>query len=227
MYRCLKGGIAMTAITISREIGSQGDWIAEQTAQRLGYHLVNKHTLERIFQQRGFVDFEETYDMSGFWARFSPHRGELVTMLDRFIHALAAHGDVILVGRGGFTTLKDFADVLNVRIQAPILMRIEQVMGERNLTEIPVADELVREQDHIREDFLQTAYGHRWNTAGAFDLVIDTGKIPPKVAVNWLVESAQNLGEKKIKTQKLCRELEIDPDLAKTIEEVLSRELAI
>ena len=119
----------MTAITISREIGSQGDWIAEQTAQRLGYHLVNKHTLERIFQQRGFVDFEETYDMSGFWARFSPHRGELVTMLDRFIHALAAHGDVILVGRGGFTTLKDFADVLNVRIQAPILMRIEQVMG--------------------------------------------------------------------------------------------------
>lgn len=216
----------MTAITISREIGSRGDWIAEQAAHRLGYHLVNKHTLERIFQQRGFVDFEETYEMSGFWARFSPHRGELVTMLNSIFQAIAAHGNVILVGRGGFAALKDFADVLNVRIQAPSLMRIEQVMSEGNLTEIPAAEALVREQDHIREDFLLTAYGHRWNTASVFDLVIDTGKVSPDIAVNWLVESAQNLGEKKITSQKLCRELEIDPALAKTIEDILTRELA-
>ena len=215
----------MTAITISREIGSLGDWIAEQTAQELGFHLVNKHTLESIFRQYSFADFNETYDMSSFWTRFDQHHEELVTLLNRFIQALAAHGNVVLVGRGGFSALKDVADVLNARIQAPILMRIQQVMKENNLTDETAAQSFVQAQDQIRQNFLQAAYGKHWNTASAFDLVIDTGKISPQTAVNLLVESAHNLGDKKFTTQILCRELKIDPVAAQTIHEVLSDEL--
>ena len=32
----------MSVITISRDFGSEGDYIAEKVAQILGYHFVNK-----------------------------------------------------------------------------------------------------------------------------------------------------------------------------------------
>jgi cytidylate kinase len=218
--------MAMTAITISREIGSQGDWIAGQVARRLDYRLITKDTLEHIFRQYGFVDFKETYDQTGFWTRFDPHHDELVSLLNRLILALAAHGNVVLVGRGGFAMLKDYADVLNVRIQAPILIRIEQTMREQNLGEVPAAEALVNEQDRIRQNFLLSTYGKNWDSASAFDLVIDTGKISPYTAVNWLVDSARNLADQKFETRATCSELNIDPVLAQTVAESLSREPA-
>src|SRR5512139_3165344 len=120
----------MPAITISREIGSLGDTIAEQTARRLGYVLADKNVIGKIFGQFGFLDFKETYDESGFWSRFDPHYTEMAHLLNRIIEALVFHGNIILLGRGGFALLKDYADVLNVRIQAPFSIRVARVMDE-------------------------------------------------------------------------------------------------
>ena len=210
----------MTAITISREIGSKGDWIAQETALRLGYHLVSKHTLERIFLQYGFVDFKEMYDVSGFWARFNPQMDELVGMLNHFVQALAAHGKVVLVGRGGFTMLKNYADVLNVRIQAPLNLRIAQVMLEENLSERDKAEAIVRESDRIRQGFLETAYGSRWNNSNGFDLVIDTGKISPEIAVEWMVDTSLRMDDNRIPGQITTADLDIDPVMENAIKEV-------
>jgi cytidylate kinase len=215
----------MTAITISREIGSMGDWIAGEAAQRLGYHLVNKHTLERIFLQYGFVDFKEMYDISSFWARFDPQLGEMVGMLNRFIQALAAHGRVVLVGRGGFAMLKNFTDVLNIRIQAPLTQRIAQVMLEEKLSDKASSAVVVKESDRIRQNFLETAYGNQWNATSSFDLVIDTGKISPEIAVEWIVDICLRLDRQK-KTGKFTTSgLEIDPVMANAIKEVFDEEV--
>lgn len=213
----------MSAITISREIGSQGDWIAEETAKRLGFYLVSKHTLERIFLQYGFVDFKEMYDITGFWARFNPQMGEMVTMLNQFVQTLAAHGKVVLVGRGGFAMLKDYADVLNVRIQAPLAQRIDQVMLDEKLPDKIKAEELVKETDHIRQHFLETAYGSRWNAAGSFDLVIDTGKISPEIGVEWIVDTIIRVENQKMTGKTTTADLQIDPVMADAIQQVLDQ----
>ena len=210
----------MSAITISREIGSKGDWIAEEAALRLGFHLVTKHTLERIFLQYGFVDFNEMYDISGFWARFDPQLGEMVGMLNQFIQALAAHGKVVVVGRGGFALLKDLTDVLNIRIQAPLAQRIAQVMLEENLTDKANAEVVVEESDRIRKNFLETVYGSHWNTANSFDLVIDTGKISPEIAVEWIVDTSLRMEHEKQSGKMTTADLEIDPVMANAIKEV-------
>ena len=213
----------MSAITISREIGSMGDWIAEETAKRLGFQLVNKHTLERIFLQYGFVDFKEMYDISGFWARFDPQLGEMVTMLNHFVQALAAHGKVVLVGRGGFALLKDYVDVLNVRIQAPLAQRIDRVMKEEKLHERIKAEELVKETDHIRQNFLETAYGSRWNATASFDLVIDTSKISPEIAVEWIVDTIIRIDYQNKAAKTTTADLAIDPVMADAIKQVLDQ----
>ena len=218
--------VSVSAITISREIGSQGDTIAEQIAKRLGYQLVDKNTIEKVFRQYGFVDFTETYDESGFWAQFDPHRAEMISMLNRVIEAMVQHGNVVLLGRGGFAVLKGYADVLNVRIQAPLSIRIEQIMSELKITDQARAEEMVKESDHMRQNFLETAYGKQWDSVSAFDLVIDTQKISPEMAVDWLEAAAHRISQLQPRDAPTARSQEIDPVLADAIAQVLDKKPA-
>jgi cytidylate kinase len=216
----------MPAITISREIGSLGDTIAEQTAKHLGYALVDKNLIEKIFRQFGFVDFNETYAESGFWARFDPHRTEMVHLLNRIIETLVFHGNVIVLGRGGFALLKGYADVLNVRIQAPFSMRVERVMHAQGMTSLAAAEEFVRDDDRVRRDFVESTYGHQWDSVSAFDLVIDTGKISPELAANWIEAEANRMTRNLPNNLLTTRAIKVDTVLARTVAEILDRQTA-
>ncbi|RPH60755.1 MAG: cytidylate kinase-like family protein [Chloroflexi bacterium] len=214
----------MPAITISREIGSKGDTIAEQAASRLGFHLVDKNTIEKVFRQYGFVDFEETYDESGFWARFDPHRAEMISMLNKVINAMVQHGNVVLLGRGGFAVLKGYADVLNVRIQAPFALRVQRVMESRVFASQLKAEEFVNDSDRLRRDFVNSMYSERWDSLSAFDLVIDTGKIPPKMAVDWLKEAMYRISHLELDDAQTTRSIKVDPVLADSVAQVLDEQ---
>ncbi len=211
----------MSAITISRELGSLGDTIAEQVASRLGYQLVDKNTIEKIFIQYGYVDFKEAYNTTGFWAHFDPRRAEMVSFLNRIIEALIARGRVILLGRGGFTMLKDYADVLNVRIQAPFPLRVRRVFESGAFASLSQVEEAVRENDRMRRDFVNSMYSERWDSVSAFDLVLDTGKITPEQAADWLEAAGRQTSLPQPGEALTTRSLDIDPVLADSVAQVL------
>ena len=56
----------MTVFTVARQLGSRGDWIAEQVASKLGYELVDRRLVEEI---AGITDTSpeevERYDEKG------------------------------------------------------------------------------------------------------------------------------------------------------------------
>ena len=213
----------MPAITISREIGSLGDAIAEQTARRLGYALVDKNVIAKIFAQFGFVDFKETYDASSFWSRFDPHYTEMAALFNRIIETLVFHGNIILLGRGGFALLKEYADILNVRIQAPFLIRVGRVLEEYDLASQAAAEEFVKDNDRMRRSFVESIYGlHQWDSVSGFDLVIDTGKIRPALAVHWLEAEFAQLSQSPHTGKRTTREIQIDTVLARSVDEILA-----
>lgn len=214
----------MPAITISREIGSQGDSIAEQAAQRLGYQVVDKNIIEKVFIQYGMIDFIEVYEESGFWARFNPQRAEMITMLNQIIVAMAHHGQVILLGRGGFALLKDYVDVLNVRIQAPFNFRAQRLFENQGFASVAQAEEFVRESDALRRDFVNSLYAERWDSVSAFDLVIDTGKISTDLAVDWLEESIKRISLVRPRRMPTTQSIRVDPVLADSIATVLGKQ---
>ena len=51
----------MPVITISREIYSEGSYIGEKVADVLGYHFVDKNTMEKVFAEHSIVQFNEVY----------------------------------------------------------------------------------------------------------------------------------------------------------------------
>jgi cytidylate kinase len=155
----------MTVITISRQFGSNGSMIATRVAEAMGFHLADKHTMENILRQYGMVQFERVFDEApSFWDLFDEQYIFTADMLDRAIKALAQHGNIVIVGRGSYAPLQGVADVLNVRIQAPLAMRIQRISERQGISPLD-AESQVREEDKVRQGFIEKAYKVRSDDA--------------------------------------------------------------
>lgn len=215
----------MAVITFSRQLGSEGDLVAAMVAQSLGYHYVDKALIGAVLSQYGLVEFDKEYDvLPTFWERFNAQREQrreqMASMLARALRAIARHGNAVIVGRSGFAVLQGLADVLNVRIQAPVAVRVSRVMAQEGLT-AEQAEQAVADADRVRAGFIESFYKARWDSAGAFDLVLDTSKVAPEAAARWISEAAQGLTGRPADGRPTCAALEVDPILARTVAEVL------
>jgi cytidylate kinase len=100
----------------------------------LAYTLVNKSVLEAIFRQHGLTTFGDLYTFSANLRDLTNAKNlQLVSMLNDTMDALAHRGDMLILGRGGYASLSKYEDVLNVRLQAPFLVRVERVMARENI----------------------------------------------------------------------------------------------
>jgi cytidylate kinase len=213
----------MAVITISRELGSEGSNIAHQVAKALGYGMVDKKTIEHVLSQYGYVQFGKDYESApNFWERMDPNKTNMISMLNRVLQAMASFGNVVIMGRGSFAVLGDFIDVLNVRLQAPLSVRIRRMMTERHIKDMDTAEALVRESDKVRSAFIQSWYGIRWDQSDAFDLVIDTSKVPPDMAARWIIEAHKGLKDLHMSFKPSTQTIQVDRVLAGAVADALN-----
>ncbi|HET9913251.1 MAG TPA: cytidylate kinase-like family protein [Anaerolineales bacterium] len=215
----------MSVITISREFGSEGDYIAQQVAQTLNYHFVDQKLIGILLGQYGFVEFDKEYaTLPTFWERFDAQRetqrDEMVKMLNQVIQAVAQHGNVVLLGRSSFEVLAGFADVLHVRLQAPFSVRVGRVVTQQKMS-IEQAASVVKNNDKVRVAFVEEFYRVPWNAIHAFDLVINTGKISPDLAMSWVVNVAEASVTSLEIDQPTTASIVVDGILAEAVSDVL------
>jgi cytidylate kinase len=216
----------MCVITLSREIGSEGNSIAAKVAQALGYHLADKSTVETVFREYGLTDLEGQYEsIPSFWERFDSQKADqrrtTLNMLNQTLCALAHHDNVVILGRGGYVILRDYQDVLNVRVQAPLETRIHRVRDSVAYSDSIHAEETVKADDRLQKEFIKSVYGASWVEPGGFDLVIDTGKLTPDMAVDVIVTAAQALSARHPDGLTIA-DLKVDKTLAAAVDEALS-----
>jgi len=212
----------MTVITISREYGSQGECVAQKVAETLGYQLANKHTFEKILRQYGMVQLDELYKTAtSFWARVDMANLELVSMLNKITLGFAKLNNMVILGRGGYAVLHDYADVLHVRVQAPFDVRVRRIMEREGLQDVAVAEKVVAKNDKARAMFVQGFYDADFYTTRSFHLVLDSSVIPLETAATWVVEAARLLEPRSFRDSLTTRNIEVEPILAGAIEQVL------
>ncbi|MFC1822849.1 AAA family ATPase [Thermodesulfobacteriota bacterium] len=212
----------MAVLTISRQIGSRGAYIGQKVAESLDYHCADKAVMEKVFVQYGFISFEKIYDTEPrFWDRFDEMRASTIHNLNEVIKALAHHGDSVIIGRGSFAVLGGFADVLNVRIHAPFHVRVQRVMDEMKIDSIKKAEALVKEKDKKRAGFVESSYHVRFRSSDNFDLAINTGTVPPDLAVAWLVEAVKTLDEMVITDKPTIQSIQADRVISKAVSTAL------
>jgi len=216
----------MSVITISRETGSAGTQIVESVAKALGYCFVDKRILGAILSKYGLISFKHVYDnVPDFWEGFDSQKTEqratTISMMNKALLAIAKRGNAVIVGRGGFVVLAGYDDVFNVRIQAPLEARVKRVQLELKSADYKLAEKDVKEQDRVRDSFMDSVYGIKAEPARAFDLVINTAKITPERAIGWITEAARALDKSAMGGERLVSKLEVDPVLADAVAEVL------
>jgi len=215
----------VAVITVFRQVGCKGRYIAEELARALGYHFSDYRVAERLLLQHGFAQAPKVYQsMPDFWDHFTRkalERDQVNSMLRSVTLAQAQHGNVVMLGRGCFAALQGLSDVVNVRVKADLPLRIERVMNDRQLTEEEAAA-FVREKDDLVADFARTSYGISPDEPGVFDVVIDTGKVDPDAAVRFLAEVAGALAG-RIAGGPAVADLQVDRVIADAVSDEFGR----
>ncbi|MBN1498652.1 MAG: cytidylate kinase-like family protein [Spirochaetes bacterium] len=212
----------MSVVTISRLEKSGGKVIGKQIADRLGYELITRETIAKIFKDYGIINFKQTYETpNGIWDYYDTFHAASIGLLKRLHLAFAHYGNVVIVGRGSFATLKDFSNVLNVRLWAPFDVRVKRYMDTMNVNDPVEAEKLVKEADRTRNAFVKSWFNARTDS-NDFDLVINTDVVPMEESVSLIVDTVHSMEMRKQDKSKSIDSIDVDPVLERAVNELLS-----
>ena len=168
-------------ITISRTLGSGGDYIARSVADRLGIELYGEDIINGIATEANvsaslMQTLNEKLDAVDAWiysAVFGKHvsRDEYVHFLSTVIRGLYHTGGVI-VGRGGHVILAG-RDVLRVRIVGSVEACATRISEQESIG-YAEAKRKVQENMKHRGKFIWDLFHSRYNDPTNFDLVVNT-----------------------------------------------------
>ena len=189
-----------SVITISRQIGTEGDLIAKRVASLLEYQYFDKTILTTEAKRLGIhlgdpgsIDITENdYEPRGIIDSILANTGLISAAEDAqmkvsgtVITELANKGNIVIVGRGGQALLKGRSDVLHVKIIAPFEDRIDNLMLERFLNKSE-AERLIKKSDKATKKFLERFHNIDWEDSTYYDVIINVHKIPLDLAPTYI-----------------------------------------
>lgn len=170
-------------ITISKELGSDGEGIARRITDRLGWHLFDREILEAIartthcrerFLSR--LDERAVGKLDEFFANIlmpgMPSQEAFLNEMMQVIWLLGRDGQAVLLGRGANWIL-DARYGLRVRITAPVGKRVDRIAHTCGLSHVE-AQKRVREDDMRRAGFIRQVYGRDIADPLGYDLSLNT-----------------------------------------------------
>ncbi len=203
----------MTVITISRELGSGGDEIADIVCERLGYPRVDKDVLMEIAEEAG-VDVDAVQRLeSSFTKRARLVSGEMTSLyrkqasafdqpgaiddrtyaqvLKETLTSFAGRDDVVIVGRGGQMVLRVWPGALHVCLSAPPETRAERIV-QREALSAQQALRLVERSDEQKRQYIRHMHNNAdWRNFKYYHLMIDTSRVSAATAAAMIVLAAR------------------------------------
>ena len=126
-----------------------------------GYYYVDQEVIHEVSLDYGIGqdEFEHIYEHApGRLERYAHRNREIVELFGRIIQGIAQRDNVVIVGRGSFVVLREFADVLNVRVTANQGVRVQRLQQDQNIT-VEQAQKLLDHLDNERGKFIEAYYG--------------------------------------------------------------------
>jgi cytidylate kinase len=181
----------MAVVTISRQIGSGGDEVARQVADRLSYRLVEREVINRAALQAGAPEVALAMIDELHLLGLSPSCEDCQAYIDAarlVMDDLAAGGNVVVVGRAGQVVLAGRPGVLHASIIAPAGLRAARLAQQRSIS-LQAAQAQVNASDRYRRNFLKRFYNARWDDPQWYDLVISTSRLTIDDAVGLICQA--------------------------------------
>jgi len=187
----------MAVITISRQLGSAGDYIANMVASMLSYKLVNKRNILMEAQRYGIIE-PGTADEIGegkppLLERFIKNKSRAVYAIRTLMQETAIDGNVVILGRGGNVELRKRSDVLKIRIIADFEIRIARIMKENEVDKAQ-ARKMLKKSDKERSEYVKHFFLVDSSNPELYDIVINTTCISPDAAARLIMQAVRQVG---------------------------------
>lgn len=177
-----------SVVTISRQIGSNGENFAKMLAETTGYDLLWREVINKAAKKIGapgvalaMIDELGLLGLCPTPKECEAYIQAVKTVMDEH----ADQGKVIIVGRASQVILRGFPDTLHLRVIANHKTRITNICNEKKVNP-DAALEQIKQSDAYREKYLQDFYHVDWNDPSLYDLVINTSKFEMDHLINWL-----------------------------------------
>jgi cytidylate kinase len=186
----------MAIVSVSREEGTWGGDVARDLATRLGYRLLDKKALLEEAEAYGGINEaapELLERQPGLLERLDQERRRYNILLRTVVFDVALRDNVVFLGRGAGTLLRDVDHTLRTLFIAPIPTRVARIM-ERGAGGRPgpmtreQAEEIVRRADRDRANYHRYLFQVDWLDPVHHSVVMNTALIEVPAAVDILVK---------------------------------------
>jgi cytidylate kinase len=189
----------MEVITISRQLGSQGDYIASMIASMMDYRLVDSKSLIAEGRKRGLISAEYASEMREqrppLFTGFDEKRTKIVYAIRSIMREIATKGKLVIVGLGASLELKKHMDTFNVRIIADAEIRVARIMQENGLSR-EKSVKMMKQSDRELAEYVKHFFLVDWSDPELYDLVISTNRIAQDLAVRLILQLVRNMKQK-------------------------------
>jgi cytidylate kinase len=183
MYE-LKGGVQVSVITISRQLGSLGDEVAQAIAERLNFRVICRDLINQAAIRAGApeVALATIDDLGLLGLRPSTlARQNYHIAVREMMEEYSKEGNIVIIGRAGQVILKDHPNVLHVKVIAPSTLRAKRIAQAQNIS-LEAAQSQVEMSDKNRRNYLKRYYKVRWDNPELYDLIVNTARLNPSQA---------------------------------------------
>ena len=185
-----------TVITIGRQYGSGGRFVAKKLAEKLGIPYYDKELLTLAAKESGiceemFEDHDEKPTRSLLFSLVTglQMRGDAGSVymdmplnhkifLAQFdtIRNIAAKGPCVIVGRCADDVLRDEKNVVSVFVKAEMQSKVERAVKYYGV-DPQKAEDRIRKADKQRASYYNYYATATWGDVNNYDLCVDTGKL--------------------------------------------------
>lgn len=209
--------MAPPVITITRQYASGGSDVARLVAAQLEWDVIDNEFVDQVARRAGLPAAEiaqrderapgllerlartlaaaspEMSVASAGLTRVDQDEAAIVQLTERVIAEAAAHGRIVLVGRGAQAVLAQRHDALHAYVVAskPWRARLAVERLGVNPTE---AERVVEETDRQRDQYVKTYYGRHRQDFVNYDMVVNTERLGIDGAARLIVADAQRRG---------------------------------
>jgi cytidylate kinase len=173
-------------VTLSRLPGALGDEVAREVARRLGYRCFDRELLRDIAESAStreaavanlderdrpaLTDWLCALTLNDYMSPYSYKEH-----LTRVLHAVAAIGEAVIVGRGAHLVLPP-GSTLRVLVVAPFALRARTLAAHHGL-DMAQAGRRILAEEAERRAFLRRHFGAELDDPDDFDLVLNTATL--------------------------------------------------
>lgn len=208
--------MASPVITITRQYGSGGSEVARRVAAQLGWEVIDNEFVESVARRAGLPRDEVAQReerapgllerVARALAAASPElflaggapsaerdEAAIVKMTERVITEAAAHGRIVLVGRGAQAVLAQRPDALHVYVVASKAFRSALAIERLGVPPAGIEKQL-DDIDRQRDQYVRTYYGRIRDDVVNYDLVVNAERLGFDGAAGLVVAEARRRG---------------------------------